>query len=106
MIHLSDSYRYNSADCSHAHDYLLPTVRSELASLWAGGARRLFDLGCGNGSVAASLARDGWDVSGVDPSKEGIAEALRAYPGLKLRNGSAYDDLDTAWGSFPAVISH
>ncbi len=37
--------------------------------------KRIFDVGCGNGSVANFLHDAGWDVTGVDPSVEGIAHA-------------------------------
>ena len=67
--------------------------------------RRLFELGCGNGSVANELAGRGWDVTGVDPSVEGIRQAQAAYPGLKLASGSAYDDLAAQYGQFPVLLS-
>jgi 2-polyprenyl-3-methyl-5-hydroxy-6-metoxy-1,4-benzoquinol methylase len=67
--------------------------------------RRLFELGCGNGSVAHELSKRGWDVTGVDPSVEGIQQAHAAYPKLKLSNGSAYDDLAARYGRFPVVAS-
>jgi 2-polyprenyl-6-hydroxyphenyl methylase/3-demethylubiquinone-9 3-methyltransferase len=63
----------------------MPTLRSELRALNRGDARRLFDLGCSNGSVAAALAQDGWHVTGVDPSREGIAVANDAHPELPFR---------------------
>ena len=53
----------------------------------SGSKKRLFELGCGNGSVANELSRRGWDVTGVDPSEEGIKQARMAYPELKLTNG-------------------
>lgn len=104
-------YRYSGSSHSHAHDYLMPVVRSELAAFFAnrppeqGKAKSVFDLGCGNGSVAAALAQYGYDPCGVDPSTEGIAQAQAAYPGLRLQTGSAYDDLVARFGRFPAVIS-
>jgi 2-polyprenyl-6-hydroxyphenyl methylase/3-demethylubiquinone-9 3-methyltransferase len=66
---------------------------------------RIFDLGCGNGSVAAALAHRGFEVIGVDPSEQGITEANRQYPGLHLSVASAYDDLTSHYGRFPVVIS-
>jgi 2-polyprenyl-3-methyl-5-hydroxy-6-metoxy-1,4-benzoquinol methylase len=69
------------------------------------GSRRLFDLGCGNGSVAAYFAERGYDVTGVDPSAEGVAEARAAYSHLRIEQGSAYDDLVAIYGRFPVVIS-
>lgn len=101
-------YRYSGTTLSHAHAYLLPTVRERLRSLRAnlnGRPARLFDLGCGNGSVASLLTADGWEVTGVDPSTEGIREARRAFPYLKLSHGSAYDELASIHGRFPVVIS-
>lgn len=104
----ASGYRYSHATHSHAHAYLLPSIRKELAS-----ARKqpklsppnLFDLGCGNGSVGAHLAGEGWSVTGVDPSSEGIAQAKNAYPNLRFEQGSAYDDLAAKYGRFPVVVS-
>ena len=61
--------------------------------------------GVGNGSVAQVLTQQGWDVTGVDPSAEGIAMANARYPHLKLYLGSAYDDLAAKYGRFPVVTS-
>jgi 2-polyprenyl-3-methyl-5-hydroxy-6-metoxy-1,4-benzoquinol methylase len=101
-------YRYSDTahNCSHA--YLLPTLQIEVSHLRSGlgsSDARLFDLGCGNGSVGALLANSGWDVTGVDPSSEGIAAAKVAYSDLRLELGSAYDDLVAIYGRFPLVIS-
>ena len=99
-------YRYNGADGNPSHEYLLPTTFSILELLDLNGhPRRLFDLGCGNGFVAARLAEAGWEVSGVDPSEEGIREASGAYPHLDLHEGSAYEDLAARFGTFPVAIS-
>ena len=99
-------YRYDGSALGHAHDYLLPSVFRTLDALnRPAGECRLFELGCGNGSVAKVLTQRGWDVTGVDPSTEGIAQARAAYPGLRLSNGSAYDDLAGQFGQFPVVLS-
>lgn len=58
-------YRYEDAEVNASHAYLLPALRAELARL---GVRdkRLFDLGCGNGSVGAVVhAQDGWAVTDI-----------------------------------------
>lgn len=90
----------------HAHAYLLPTVE-RLITLHAqrSAPRRIFDLGCGNGSVAAHFTSRGFEVVGVDPATEGIAQANRNYPELQLKIGSAYDELSASFGTFPVVIS-
>ena len=102
-----DGYRYKAgAAHAHSHQFLMPAVRRELAAVRERlGTPRLFDLGCGNGSVAALLSREGWDVTGVDPSTEGISAARTAYPHLRLEPGSAYDDLAARFGRFPVVLS-
>lgn len=102
-------YRWSSAELTHSHGYLLPALLRELSALRVnesgGKGERVFELGCGNGSVASVLAQQGWDVTGVDPSSEGIAQANTKWPQLKLFEGSAYDDLATRFGRFPVVTS-
>ena len=96
-------YRWRSAEPTCAHGYLWPAVRRILAhGVAEGRARRVFDLGCGNGATARLLAAAGFEVAGVDPSKEGVARARAS--GLDLRVGSAYDDLATQFGRWPFVL--
>jgi 2-polyprenyl-6-hydroxyphenyl methylase/3-demethylubiquinone-9 3-methyltransferase len=83
-----------------AHAYFMPAVRRILADgLAEGRAKRVFNLGCGNGATAQTLAAEGWEVAGVDPSEEGIAHAYAS--GLDLRVGSAYDDLAAEFRPLP-----
>jgi 2-polyprenyl-3-methyl-5-hydroxy-6-metoxy-1,4-benzoquinol methylase len=102
-----DTYHYpTESRLGHHHDYLLPMVHRILdAEVSRGTAKRIFDLGCGDGSVAAVLAARGFDVTGVDPSPTGIEAARRALPGLRFEQGSAYDDLAGKYGRFPIVLS-
>jgi SAM-dependent methyltransferase len=96
-------YQWTSAEPTCAHDYLMPAVRRITAAGFAAGrARRVFDLGCGNGATARALAAEGWEVAGVDPSEEGIAHARTS--GLDLQLGSAYDDLAGSFGQWPFVL--
>jgi 2-polyprenyl-6-hydroxyphenyl methylase/3-demethylubiquinone-9 3-methyltransferase len=99
-------YRYGNSTLNHSHGYLLPALLDLLVSMnLAPEQHRIFELGCGNGSLADQLAQRGFDMTGVDPSEEGIAQANRTYPDLKLYQGSAYDDLTGRFGRFPVVIS-
>ncbi|MFO0852021.1 MAG: methyltransferase domain-containing protein [Gemmataceae bacterium] len=99
-------YRYADATASHTNAYLMPHVlRALVERAWAAGPRRVFDLGCGNGAVAAELTAAGYTVSGVDPSEDGIRLARAHHPNLDLHPGSAYDDLAGRFGRFPAVVS-
>ena len=99
-------YRWQDAETNCSHKYLLPRVFEIIDGLGLKGSdRRIFDLGCGNGSVAFCLSDRGYDVIGVDPSNEGIEQANSVYPQLKLYQGSAYDDLAAVHGQFPIVLS-
>jgi 2-polyprenyl-3-methyl-5-hydroxy-6-metoxy-1,4-benzoquinol methylase len=99
-------YCYSGAQLNHSHRYLLPSLMSILEGLHLSkDQRRVFEVGCGNGSVANHLAEKGWEVVGVDPSTEGIAHANRNYSHLKLVRGSADDDLAGSFGQFPVVLS-
>ena len=78
-------YRWDDAELTCAHDYLLPALLEEMSRLrdscaTSGGGAKVFELGCGNGSIANALAQSGWAVTGVDPSVEGIAQAKARYP--------------------------
>jgi len=97
-------YDYFNSAPAHTNAYLWPVVEKLLAvQLPQGG--RVFDLGCGNGAFAGRLAEKGYAAAGVDPSTAGIEQANREWPKLDLRVGSAYDDLQSQFGTFPALVS-
>jgi len=99
-------YVYQDSGLNSSHSYLLPIVTHILKSLnFQNKNKKIFELGCGNGSIASELKKMGFDVTGVDPSEQGISQANRNYPDLNLRQGSAYDDLAVQYGQFPIVIS-
>lgn len=66
---------------------------------------RVFDLGCGNGAMAAMLANLSFEATGIDLSESGIALAKSAYPKCRFETASAYDDLVAKFGRFPLVVS-
>ena len=99
-------YTYENPELNASHAYLVPALLKALASLGLPLAQqRLFDLGCGNGSVAEVLMRQGYRVTGVDASIQGIEQAHRRYPHLNLQQGSVYDCLVDRYGQFPVVVS-
>lgn len=101
-------YVYADGATTDAHSFLLPALMMQLDKLKRSLAHdnlRVFDLGCGNGSVGAHIAKEGWSVTGIDPSSAGINQANEVYPHLNLELGSAYDDLPAKYGQFPVVIS-
>lgn len=95
-------YGYADSDAAHTHRYLWDPVETLL-----GGAagKRVFDPGCGNGAFARHLKNRGFEISGVDPSEEGIARARSADPLLSLEVGSAYEPLAERFGRFPVITS-
>lgn len=100
------AYAYRDAEHNSSHSYLLPAVLRIIQRVGLSlDDRRIFEVGCGNGSVANAIAQHDWSVSGVDPSSEGIVQARHAYPELSLFEGSAYDDLAGRYGTFHVVLS-
>jgi 2-polyprenyl-3-methyl-5-hydroxy-6-metoxy-1,4-benzoquinol methylase len=99
-----NGYHYRGAELGCAHAYLLPTMAAVLDTLEIQ-PKKAFDLGCGNGSVAAWLTARGYQVTGVDPSATGIAAAKCAWPEISLHEGSCYEPLSDKYGTFPLVIS-
>ena len=96
--------RYDDAEATCANVYLWPVLRRVIAA-HAFTELRALDLGCGNGATANLLATLGFDVVGVDPSASGIAQARKAFPGIRFDLASTYDDLKTRYGAFSLVVS-
>lgn len=96
------NYHHSNGEPPHGHEYLWPPI---LRILENRKPSRVFDLGCGNGSFAGKLFDLGYEVAGVDPSAEGIAQAKGRRPELPVEMGSAYDPLVNRFGKFGAVIS-
>lgn len=84
--------------------YLYPTLLKVIRQRQPT-ATRCFDLGAGNGGIAARLSQAGFEVVGVEPSPEGVAIANKKYPELKISVGSGYDTLSETYGTFPIVYS-
>ena len=96
-------YIYQTTEASHTDNYLWKKVCQLLNNHPP--PSKLFEIGCGNGFTANQLASLGYEVTAVDSSQSGIAMGKRAFPNLKLFEGSAYDDLAGQYGQFPVVIS-
>jgi 2-polyprenyl-3-methyl-5-hydroxy-6-metoxy-1,4-benzoquinol methylase len=96
-------YHHATAEPPHTDGYVTPAI---LASCRKIGARRILDLGCGNGALCARLSAAGFEVVGCDPSDEGIALARQAHPHIMFHLLGAYDEpaiLNDA--HFDAVVS-
>jgi len=102
----SIDYAYSDGEPTSAHSYVLPAVLRMLdGHEWRRTERRVFDLGCGNGSVAAALEQRGYVVSGIDASEAAVEMAKRHHPNARIELGSAYEDLAARFGRFEAVVS-
>lgn len=93
-----------SAGVVGSSSYLAPEVLRLLA---ASRARRVLDLGCGNGSLTAALARSnlGLDMVGCDADANGIAIARAAAPEVRFEVCDLAQDPSADLGRFDAVVS-
>ena len=94
-------YQFEGAGHAPSHNYLLGTVSNLLSEVQPS---KVFDLGCGNGSVL-NFFSEKYEVAGIDASSSGIRNAKEKFPNLNIEQGSAYDDLVEKYGEQDAVIS-
>jgi 2-polyprenyl-3-methyl-5-hydroxy-6-metoxy-1,4-benzoquinol methylase len=100
---MNSEYSYSGEQISPGHAWIDPVMLKVVRRL---APARVLDLGCGNGVLAAKLAKFGYEVVGIDPSHSGIEEARKLYPSIDFRVGGVYDDpasLDL--GDFDVVVS-
>jgi len=82
-------YHHSSAEAPHTEAYLWPRIISLCAEL---GARRVVDIGCGNGALCRELARRGYEVVGCEPSADGVQLARSSAPELVFHQLGVDDD--------------
>ena len=96
-------YGFGSAEPSDASAYLWNPILA-LCKLFK--ARRILDLGCGNGAFCQELVRAGFEAVGCDPSKDGIRFATEAVPSATFKRVGVDDDPATlAERDFDVVVS-
>lgn len=84
-------YRFGT-EKPHSNAYLSGPILAYLKRI---GARKVLDLGCGNGALASDLTEQGMEVVGIDPSESGIENCRKAVPTGKFYCMGIYDDPDT-----------
>jgi 2-polyprenyl-6-hydroxyphenyl methylase/3-demethylubiquinone-9 3-methyltransferase len=90
---------------SDSHSYLLPSLLKVLGRFAPNPARaRVIDIGCGNGVVTNQIQLLGFNVVGVEPSRDGVEQAKKAFPGVLVEMASAYDDLYERFGEFDIAV--
>jgi SAM-dependent methyltransferase len=87
----------NGADPEY-EEQILPLIDHHLA-----GARRVLDVGCGEGQVGRRIAALGAEVVGVDPTRAQLAVARERGGGPRYARATA-DDLPCRSASFDAVV--
>ncbi len=101
--HISADYGWRDAGPTCAHSYLEPMVLGQLQRL---GARRVLDLGCGNGVLCRTLKDAGFEVAGCDADRRGVRFARAKSPDIRFE----VMDIAAAPGplegeSFDAIVS-
>ena len=84
----ASDYQFGS-EKPHTNAYLSGPIIAYLKKI---GAKRVLDLGCGNGALARDLVDHGMEVVGIDPSESGIDNCRKAVPSGRFYCMSIYDD--------------
>jgi len=96
-------YKFDSAAPPCNVEYLVEPLLSICRRYQA---RKIFDVGCGNGAIVQFLERNGLTVAGCDPSESGIEHARATVPNGNFFVHGVYDDPHLLKaGQFDLVIS-
>ena len=95
-------YHFGSADAPHSAAYLTDHI---IATCHQVSAKRVLDLGCGNGALCGALSAAGFDVVGCDPSEDGIGFARQSFPHIPFHVLGIYDEPAAIGGDFDVVVS-
>lgn len=86
---LVEEYGWNSANRPQSCGYIAPEIIAILKKL---GARRILDLGAGNGILCSELVTAGFEAVGVEYDKDGVKVAVSTYPQIPFYNYGVQDD--------------
>jgi SAM-dependent methyltransferase len=95
------AYGWQSSQPANSVDYCKAAIAKHLSRL---GCKRVLDIGCGNGAMTAKLAADGFEMTAIEPDRDGFTIAIQTHPTIHFVNRGVYDNLDDL-GTFDAVIS-
>jgi 2-polyprenyl-6-hydroxyphenyl methylase/3-demethylubiquinone-9 3-methyltransferase len=103
QVHSTLAMEWHDDAPTHAQPYLEPVI---VAWLREAGARRVLDVGCGNGALTAALARAGFQMTGIDASETGIGIASRRSAGPEFLRLDVEAPLPARFhSSFDAVVA-
>lgn len=101
----AESFGWEDAQGPHSCAYLAPLVVRLLRSV---GARRVMDLGSGNGALCVTLKAEGFEMVGVEYDAKGVQIARQTAPGIPFYNFGVQDDPEELLkheGLFDTVVS-
>lgn len=84
-----ENYGWSTEEEPCSCNYIAPRITDILARL---NAKRVLDIGSGNGALCARIATAGYEVVGVDFDKKGIELAQRTYPNIPFYNFGIHED--------------
>jgi 2-polyprenyl-3-methyl-5-hydroxy-6-metoxy-1,4-benzoquinol methylase len=100
---ITSRYHFGTAAAPHTAGYLTDHI---LAVCRQVSAKRVLDLGCGNGALCGALSAAGFDVVGCDPSEDGIGFARQSFPHIPFHVLGIYDEpAGIGGGDFDVVVS-
>jgi 2-polyprenyl-6-hydroxyphenyl methylase/3-demethylubiquinone-9 3-methyltransferase len=85
----NDTQKVTMIQAQHTEAYLWRHIFGLCAELRA---RRIVDIGCGNGALCHELASHGYEVVGCEPCAEILHSAQREAPGLVFHTLGVDDD--------------
>jgi 2-polyprenyl-3-methyl-5-hydroxy-6-metoxy-1,4-benzoquinol methylase len=101
-------YSYQNSYSGHHHEYLITPLLGMLSEISSSDTQkpRILDIGCGNGSLTNIIARQGYQITGMEQSESGIKLASENFPDCHFIQGSIYDRPDRELeNAFDLVIS-
>ncbi len=104
-IYKNEGLNYDYYDITKPHENM-PEI---LKFLKKRKVNKILDLGCGAGRHLKYLSKNGFEVYGIDSSREGIKLAKvvldESFPKNKLKIGNVFKKLPYKKGFFDAVVS-
>ncbi|BAY21838.1 type 11 methyltransferase [Calothrix sp. NIES-2100] len=95
MIANKYEYLYTDAELGHHHTYLtkplLDLISQSASVLEKQRPLRVLDIGCGNGSLSNFIAKNGYEVVGIEESESGVKFASHTFPECRFIQGSIYN---------------
>jgi 2-polyprenyl-3-methyl-5-hydroxy-6-metoxy-1,4-benzoquinol methylase len=102
-VNIISNYGWDNGEPKGSQVYLSKPIVETLRDL---NAKKILDLGCGNGALSNYLQSQGFSVVGCDADRRGVEMALKSTSGAEFRLVSVYESPDSLGETgFDAVIS-